>query len=80
MLKHKHKKIIKLHVHRGSLHLSALALAGISFVAANEHGIKAYKHAGKEIAAIVQVVAERELPHGAHMMGSPKLATVSGGA
>lgn len=79
MLKHKHKKLIKLHLHRSSLHFSALALAAVSFMAANEHAIKAYKHAGKEVAAIVQVVAERELPHGSLTLGSPKLPTVSGG-
>ncbi|MDB5166554.1 MAG: hypothetical protein JWM37_626 [Candidatus Saccharibacteria bacterium] len=73
------KQKVKKHLHRGSLHLSAVALAALGFLAANEHMFEAYSHGHKKTPVIASMAAERELPHQVLMLGSPKLATVSGG-
>lgn len=70
---------IKKHLHRGSLHISALLLAGLSFMSVNEAAIEASnsKH-HLDFAAIVPLMAEREMVHYPVNLGGAKLPTVSG--
>lgn len=71
---------IKKHLHRGSLHTSALLLAGLSFLGVNEAALEALhdkQHHG-EFAAIVPVIAEREVVHHPINLGGAKLPTISG--
>ena len=69
---------IKKHLHRGSLHTTALLLAALSFLSANEAAIEAMHNDKREMVAIVPLIAEREVVHPHMFLGGSKSPEISG--